>query len=75
MKKNVGKVDRAIRIVLSLVLAVLYFTEILTGTAGIIAIVAAVVLLLTSFVGFCGLYMPFGISTCEVKPAEGSGSK
>jgi hypothetical protein len=74
MKKNVGKMDRAIRIVVSVVLAVLYFTDILSGTAGTIAIVAAVVLLLTSFVGFCGLYLPFGISTCEVKPTQQSGT-
>jgi hypothetical protein len=67
MNKNMGKVDRVIRIVVSLVLAVLYFTEIVTGTLGIVVIVGSVVLLITSFVGICGLYLPFGINTCEVK--------
>jgi hypothetical protein len=67
MKRNMGKVDRSIRIVLSLLLVALYFTNILTGTLGIVAIVAAGILLLTSFVGFCGMYVPFGINTCEVE--------
>jgi small-conductance mechanosensitive channel len=63
MKTNMGSVDRIIRIVLAAVVAVLYFTKQLTGTAAIILGILAIIFVLTSFVGVCPLYMPFGIST------------
>lgn len=63
MKKNMGTADRTIRIVLAIAAAVLYFTDIITGTAGIILMVLAVIFLATSFISFCPLYAPFRIST------------
>ncbi|WP_094766821.1 YgaP family membrane protein [Pseudozobellia thermophila] len=36
-----------------------------TGTLGIVLLVLAAVFLLTAFVGFCPLYLPFGLSTCK----------
>ncbi len=63
MKKNVGTIDKAIRILVALVLAGLYLTNVVTGTLGIILLVVAVVFVLTSFIGFCPLYLPFGINT------------
>jgi hypothetical protein len=50
---------------LSIVVAVLYFTEIISGTTAIILGVLAAVFVLTSFVSFCPLYLPFGINTCK----------
>jgi fatty acid desaturase len=67
MKKNMGTADKAIRIVIALIIAGLYFTNIITGTLGIILLVLGAVFLLTSFISFCPLYLPFGISTCKVK--------
>ena len=67
MKKNMGSADRIVRVVIAAVLAYLYFTGVVTGTIATIAIVVAVVFLLTSAVGTCGLYMPFGISTCKTE--------
>ena len=67
MKKNMGSVDRAVRIVIAVVLAILYFTGTVSGTIGTIALVIGVVFLLTSLVGTCGLYIPFGISTCKTE--------
>ena len=67
MKKNMGSTDRIIRVVVAAVLAYLYFTGVVSGTIATIAIVIAVVFLLTSAVGTCGMYIPFGISTCETK--------
>jgi hypothetical protein len=57
MKRNVGTVDRVIRIVLGLAIAAagFYFRNWL----GLIAIVP----LATGIVGFCPLYLPFGLST------------
>jgi hypothetical protein len=67
MKKNMGSVDRVLRIVVALVLAVLFYTRMISGTLGIVALVAAVVFALTSFVSFCPIYAIFGIKTCKVK--------
>jgi len=67
MKKNMGSTDRIIRFVVAAILAVLYFTGTITGTLGIVLLVLAGVFLLTSFVSFCPLYAPFGISTCAMK--------
>jgi len=63
MKANMGSVDRIIRIVLAVVMGVLYFQGIVTGTLGIVLVVAAVIFALTSLVSFCPLYAPFGLST------------
>jgi hypothetical protein len=63
MKKNMGSVDRGIRILAAIVIAVLYVTNQITGTAAIILGILAIVFLLTSFVAFCPLYLPFKIST------------
>ena len=63
MKKNVGTIDKVIRILVAVVLAGLYLANVVTGTLGIILLVVAVVFLLTSFIGFCPLYLPFGINS------------
>ena len=67
MKKNMGSADRIIRVIIAAIIAVLYFTEVITGTVGIVLLILAGVFLLTSFVSFCPLYAPFGISTCRSK--------
>jgi len=63
MKRNMGTVDKVIRILVALVLAGLYLANVVTGTLGIILLVVAVVFVLTSFISFCPLYLPFGINT------------
>lgn len=63
MKLNMGTVDRVIRALVAAVVAVLYFTHQITGTAAIILGVLAGVFLLTSLIGFCPLYLPLGLST------------
>lgn len=68
MTKNMGKVDRIIRVLAAVLFLVLYFTKAVTGTLGIVLIVLALIFLVTSFVSFCPLYKPFGIkTTCEKK--------
>ena len=63
MKKNMGLLDRLFRTSAAIVVAVLYYMEQITGTAAIILGVFAVIFLLTSFVSFCPLYLPFKFST------------
>lgn len=65
MPKNMGTVDRGVRIALAVLVAVLYFTGVINGIAAVILGILAVVFVLTSFVGTCPLYLPFGISTRE----------
>jgi len=67
MKKNMGIIDKVIRILVAVVVAVLFFTNVITGTLGIILLVLAAVLVLTSMVSFCPLYWPFGLSTAGKK--------
>lgn len=67
MKKNMGNADRVIRLLLAIVMVVLYFTNIVTGTLGIVLMVLAGIFALTSFISFCPLYAPFGLSTCSTK--------
>lgn len=62
-----SSVDKAIRIIIAAVIAILYFTGTLTGTLGIVLLVLAGVFVLTSLISFCPLYTLFGISTCPVK--------
>jgi hypothetical protein len=64
MKKNMGNIDKIIRVLLAAVVAVLYFTGIVTGTLGIVLLVLAGVFVLTSLISFCPLYAPLGINTC-----------
>ncbi|MCG9970525.1 YgaP family membrane protein [Christiangramia crocea] len=69
MRKNMGSADRIIRIIIAAIVGVLYFTGTISGTLGIILLILAGIFLLTSFIGFCPLYAPFGMSTCpkEIK--------
>ncbi|MDR7522962.1 MAG: DUF2892 domain-containing protein [Armatimonadota bacterium] len=63
LSKNMGTLDRIIRLVVAAVIAVLYFTGNLSGLAAIILGILAVAFIVTSVVGFCPTYLPFGLST------------
>ncbi len=67
MKKNLGGTDKIMRLVIAVVIVILYFTEIIYGIFGIVMLVIAGILLLTSLVNFCPLYSLLGINTCPVK--------
>ncbi|WP_245580884.1 YgaP family membrane protein [Daejeonella oryzae] len=58
-----GSADKIIRLIFAVIIAVLYFTQIVSGTLGIILLIFAAVLVITSFISFCPLYLPFRIST------------
>jgi hypothetical protein len=67
MKKNMGNIDRIVRIIIAAVVAGLYFGNIVSGTLGIVLLALAGVFVLTSLVSFCPLYTLVGINTCPVK--------
>ncbi len=63
MKKNIGKLDRAIRLIVAAVIVVLYFAGVLSGTLAVVLFILAAVFILTGSLEICPLYLPFGIST------------
>ncbi len=67
MTKNMGNTDKLIRLVFAVVIGVLFYTGIISGTLAIILSVFAVVFVITSLLGFCPLYTLVGISTCNAK--------
>jgi uncharacterized membrane protein len=67
MKSNMSAADRAIRLLLVAVIALLYFTGNISGLLAIILGVLAIVFVFTSFSGFCPIYYPFKISSIRKK--------
>jgi hypothetical protein len=56
-----------VRLVVAALIAILYLTKVITGTLGIVLLIAAVIFLVTSLLNFCPLYTLLGVSTCETK--------
>jgi len=67
MKKNMGTIDKVVRVLVAIIIAGLYFANLISGTAAIILLILAGVFILTSFMSFCPLYFAFGISTRKDK--------
>lgn len=67
MKKNMGTLDKGIRLVIAIAIALLYFFNAISGTIAYVLMTVAIIFLLTSFINFCPLYTLFGINTCKLK--------
>jgi hypothetical protein len=65
MKKNLGNIDRIVRIILAIAFSVAYFTKAVEGTLGYVLLGLGAIFLLTSIINFCPLYTIFGINTCK----------
>ncbi|MBI5476429.1 MAG: DUF2892 domain-containing protein [Ignavibacteriales bacterium] len=65
MKKNMGSFDKIARILLGILFGILYFTDTVTGTFGIVLLILGIIFVLTSLVGFCPLYSPMKMSTLK----------
>lgn len=64
MKCNVGKVDKIFRVIIGVVIIALgFYYKSWWGAIGLIP-------LITAALGWCPLYLPFGLSTCKTKSAE-----
>ncbi len=63
MKKNMGTADRIIRLVVVVLIAVLFYAGEISGLAATILGIVAVAFFVTSLIGWCPTYVPFGIST------------
>jgi len=67
MKKNMGSADKTIRVFIAAIIALLYFTGVITGTLAIVLMILALVFIITSLISFCPLYPLFGINTTKKK--------
>lgn len=67
MKKNMGKADKIIRIIIAALIVILFSAHVISGTFGIILLALAAIFVLTSVISFCPLYLPFGIKTCKTE--------
>jgi hypothetical protein len=65
MKKNVGTIDKAVRILIAVVLVGLYFTQVISGVLGIILLALSAVLVVTSLLSFCPIWQVLGLSTMK----------
>jgi hypothetical protein len=65
MPPNMGTADRVVRVLVAVAIAMLYFTGRIGGGLAAVLGVVAVVFVLTSLVGRCPAYLPFGFSTCK----------
>jgi hypothetical protein len=63
MKKNLGTIDRVLRVLFAVVVAILYFTGTISGTVGLILLIAGLILAVTSFITFCPVYYILGLSS------------
>jgi hypothetical protein len=63
MKKNVGTIDKTIRILVAVVVVVLYFTHVITGTLAVILLALAAIFVVTSLLSLCPIWLALGIST------------
>ena len=73
MSRNVGGMDRIIRLILGVVLLCLALLHVVAGTMAIVAYVVAAIALVTGIVGWCGAWSLLGINTCEAKQAKAGG--
>lgn len=67
MKKNMGSADKIIRLIIAAIIVTLFFTNVISGTLGIVLLILSGVFLLTSFISFCPLYTIFKFNTCPKK--------
>ena len=67
MKKNMGNTDRLIRLLLAVLVAILFYSNVIDGTFGIVLLVIAGVFVVTSLVSFCPLYTLIGVNSCSAK--------
>ena len=68
--KNMGNIDRIVRVIIALIIGILYFAKVISGVLAIVLLILAAIFILTSLISTCPLYLPFGISTRKSKSAQ-----
>lgn len=65
MKKNIGTIDRIVRVVIGIVLIILFVLNVTDSWFDYILGIFGLALLITSVIGYCCLYSILGFTTCE----------
>ena len=63
MKRNMGSTDRIVRIVFAVLVGLLVLFNVINGTLAVVLGILAGIFFITAILGFCPLYVLFGIST------------
>ncbi|WJJ97975.1 YgaP family membrane protein [Algibacter luteus] len=67
MKKNIGNLDKGLRVIIAITVALLYYFNVIAGTLAYILMVVAIILLITSFINFCPIYSILGVNSLKSK--------
>jgi hypothetical protein len=67
MERNLGYIDRFIRIIIGAVLIVFYAAGLMSGVTSVVLLVAGIIIMVTALLGFCPVYSIFKINTCSLK--------
>lgn len=70
MKKNIYSVDRLVRVLAAILLVYLYLSGRVQGTAGLLIIIFAALLVLTALIRICPLYSLFGKRSAKSPKSE-----
>lgn len=70
MKNNMGMLDKSIRIIIAAVLVYLVNTNVVTGTLSYVLSFIAITFVITSFIGFCPVYLLWGINSAPKEEEE-----
>ncbi|MEL0645551.1 DUF2892 domain-containing protein [Olleya sp. Ti.3.14] len=62
-----GALDKSLRVLVAVIIVLLYYLNVITGTLAYVLIGIAIIFLITSFINFCPLYTVLGINTCKGK--------
>ncbi len=62
-----GNTDKGVRVSIAIIIAALYFFNIIEGILAYVLMAFAIIFLITSFINFCPLYTLIGVNTCKVK--------
>lgn len=67
MKRNMGRIDKFVRVSLAVIAALLVYFNVVQGTLAYVLLAVAAVFVLTSLISFCPLYGLVGLNTCKIK--------
>jgi len=67
MKKNVGSIDKVIRLIIAAVAIYAAYAGMVASPWDYVLYVVAAIMVGTSLMGSCPLFSIFGINTCKVK--------
>jgi hypothetical protein len=69
---NLSLLDKTLRLMAAIIIAMLFFTDTISGTLGIVLLIIAAIFLITSVIGICPIYMACGIHSNKKRKTHGT---